>query len=126
MPCLEAAVTARSSQSRSYWPSLGSIRLQANSPMRTIWIPACSIRVRSASQRDSGHCSGYHAVPSMIGGGGGVCGHRGADRRITVKIERSKDFILCDDQTVRIDEPSCVRDEKPKTLAVRRGSFAAL
>src|SRR5215469_7287585 len=59
---------ARSSQSRSYWPSCGSIRLQANSPTRTTWIPACCIRARSLSQRASGHCSGYQAVPRRSAG----------------------------------------------------------
>src|SRR5580658_5849749 len=41
--------------------------LQANSPMRTKWMPAFSISSRSAFQRASGHCSGYHAVPSQRG-----------------------------------------------------------
>src|SRR3974390_1228344 len=47
------------------------MRLQANSPTRTMWMPACCISVKSASHRDSGHCSGYHAVPSS---NAGVCG----------------------------------------------------
>src|SRR6185437_8928014 len=82
MPCLAAAAMARSSQSKSYWPSLGSMRLQANSPTRTMWMPACCIRARSASHRDSGHCSGYHAVPSRMGGGGGaaVCAIAGVSK----------------------------------------------
>ena len=50
---------------------LGSMRLHANSPMRITRTPACCISARSASQRDSGHCSGYHDVPSRIAGGGG-------------------------------------------------------
>ncbi len=53
------------------------MRLQANSPTRTMWMPAFCIRSRSASQRDSGHCSGYQAVPRMSGGaavGAGAAG----------------------------------------------------
>jgi hypothetical protein len=45
------------------------MRLQANSPTRTKRTPAFCMSVRSASQRDSGHCSGYHAVPSRSAGG---------------------------------------------------------
>ena len=37
--------------------------------MRT---PACCMSAKSASHRDSGHCSGYHAVPSKSGGGAGA------------------------------------------------------
>src|SRR5262245_17129616 len=49
------------------------MRLHANSPSRVTRTPACCISVRSASQRDSGHCSGYHEAPSRIAGGeGGV------------------------------------------------------
>src|SRR4051794_16547108 len=47
------------------------MRLHANSPSRATRTPAFCISVRSASQRDSGHCSGYHDVPSRIAGGAG-------------------------------------------------------
>jgi hypothetical protein len=60
---------------------------QANSPTRTTWRWASSMRVRSASQRDSGHCSGYQAVPRRIGVGGGgdagLCAER--DRALMTK-----------------------------------------
>src|SRR5690242_10988556 len=39
--------------------------LQANSAMRTKLMLACCIICKSVSQRCSGHCSGYHAVPSQ-------------------------------------------------------------
>ena len=42
------------------------MRLQANSAMRTTFTSADSIIRKSSSQRDSGHCSGYHAVPIRI------------------------------------------------------------
>ena len=41
----------------------GLERDQANSATRTKRMPAFSMRARSASQRASGHCSGYQAVP---------------------------------------------------------------
>src|SRR5208282_1840488 len=50
--------------------------LHANSPTRTKCTSAFCISSRSASQRDSGHCSGYHAVPRSSGGAvleGEVC-----------------------------------------------------
>src|SRR6266478_2626448 len=64
--------------------------LQANSPTRTTWIPACCIRARSASQRVSGHCSGYHAVPSISGGGCGaaVCPCSPIEARTTLRVAR--------------------------------------
>src|SRR5579864_5957773 len=92
MPCFAAAAMARSSQSKSYSPSLGSMRLQANSPTRTMWMPACCMSVRSASQRDSGHCSGYHAVPSSMGGGGGAwfCAIAGASENRTAASNKEQ------------------------------------
>src|ERR1035441_4057632 len=53
--------------------------------MRTKWICAASISDRSASHRDSGHCSGYHAAPSNSEGEYGVegtCAARGTDKEI--------------------------------------------
>src|ERR1035437_7632297 len=61
------------------------MRLHANSPTRTKWICAASISDRSASQRDSGHCSGYHAAPSNSDGEYGVvgtCAATGTDKEI--------------------------------------------
>jgi hypothetical protein len=46
---------------------------------------AASINDRSAAQRDSGHCSGYHAAPSKSDGGYGVegtCAVTGTDTEI--------------------------------------------
>src|ERR1035441_4327252 len=46
---------------------------------------AASISDRSASQRDSGHCSGYHAAPSSSEGEYGVvgtCAATGTDKEI--------------------------------------------
>lgn len=63
-----AAAMARLSHAKSKWPSEGSIVLQANSPTRTTCIWAACMRSRSAAQRDSGHCSGYHAAPRRIAG----------------------------------------------------------
>src|SRR6266568_2409273 len=64
------------------------MRLHANSPTRTIRTPACSISVKSTSQRDSGHCSGYQAVPSRRAGGGdtAVCPLRpkGTNNKMTI------------------------------------------
>jgi hypothetical protein len=47
MPCLAAGATARSSQSTSNSPSRGSRRLHANSPTRTTWMWAASIKLKS-------------------------------------------------------------------------------
>jgi len=84
MPWLPAKLMARSSQSRSNLPSLGSSELQANSPTRTTCKCACAMRERSDSQRDSGHCSGYHAVPSSSGGGACACSRVARNKRPAV------------------------------------------
>ena len=49
------------------------MRLQANSAMRTTFRSAASIRRKSSSQRDSGHCSGYQATPMRIAFCPGIC-----------------------------------------------------
>src|SRR5450631_1406445 len=41
--------------------------------MRTTFKSAASIRRRSSSHRDSGHCSGYHASPTIIAFCPGIC-----------------------------------------------------
>src|SRR2546425_4945581 len=72
------------------------MRLHANSPTRTIRTPACSISVKSASQRDSGHCSGYQAVPSRRAGGGdtAVCPLRPKQTNNKVTIPAMRTLIL--------------------------------
>src|ERR1700679_2866999 len=58
---------ARSSQANSKCPSEGSMVDHANAPTRATCMWACCMSRRSASQRCSGHCSGYQAVPSKSG-----------------------------------------------------------
>ena len=49
---------ARSNQSKWSSPGRGSMRDQANSPMRTRLMPASTMRDASSAQAASGQCSG--------------------------------------------------------------------
>ena len=57
-PAAPRVSTARSSHDQSNLPGSGSIRLQANSPIRTHVRPRSAIRLASSAHISSGQCSG--------------------------------------------------------------------
>ena len=57
-PASPSVSTASSSQSQSKRPGSGSMRLQANSPMRTQERPIAAMRRASSAHHSCGQCSG--------------------------------------------------------------------
>jgi len=57
-PCACSVSIASSSQAQSNTPGDGSMRLQANSAMRTQLMPIARMRCASSAHPDGGQCSG--------------------------------------------------------------------
>src|ERR1035437_4597950 len=99
------------------------MRLHANSPTRTKWICAASISDRSASQRDSGHCSGYHAAPSNSDGEYGVegtCAATGTNKKMN-KATLVTTFLSITVSSI-LPALAFLRFDRQVPLAVRRSA----
>src|SRR5215467_6570745 len=97
-------------------------------------MPACCINVRSVSHRDSGHCSGYQAVPRRIGGA--PCSAARATANAVKKIKRTEIFkndfawvmkfsLLGDDKSDYCEQASERNSLDEKNWKKNRGEVAA-